>query len=219
VDLGWQGTRITFAQPIDGVDALTTRAIGEVFAENAVAAFALAVNWGVPAAAAASAIGDVAPPPGRFEVIAKRPHVVIDYAHTPDALERTVRTAKSLCTGKLTVVFGAGGNRDQKKRAPMGAAAKSADRILLTSDNPRSEDPRAIAKQIAAGIGSHDQVETVIDRRTAIQRAIAEAAPSDVVLIAGRGHETQQTIGTEVIAFSDVAVARECVANRNRHQS
>src|SRR6478735_4785119 len=129
------------------------RAVGEIFVENALAALAAALASRVP------------PPPGRFQIVRERPCVVIDYAHTPDALSRTLATARVLCRGRLCVVFGAGGNRDRAKRAPMGAAASLADRIVLTSDNPRNEDPMQIADAIRAGIGQHEDVRLEIDRQ------------------------------------------------------
>jgi len=134
--------------------------------------------------------------------------VVVDYAHTPDALQRTLECARELCAGKLSVVFGAGGERDQAKRPMMGEAARVADRVFLTSDNPRSEDPKAIANAIHGGLVGHAGVELVLDRSEAITRAIRDAAREDVVVIAGKGHESEQQIGAEIRHFSDREVAR-----------
>lgn len=111
--------------------------------------------------------------------------------------------------GKVTVVFGAGGNRDKGKRGPMGAAASKADRIILTSDNPRTERAQDIAAAIKRGIVGGAKVEVELDRRRAIAKALASAGPNDAILILGRGHETEQLIGTEKVSFSDVEVARE----------
>lgn len=201
VSVDWQGS---------SVDALRTRAIGDVFAENALGAYLAAVAAGVPADDAADAIASVAPPPGRFEVVHQRPHVVVDYAHTPDALERTLRTARALCRGTLWVVFGAGGSRDADKRAPMGRAASVADRVVLTTDNPRDEDPRAIAAAVRVGIGV-DVIEEA-DRAAAIAYAIRNASEEDVVVIAGKGHERTQVIAGVTLPFDDVAVARSVVS-------
>src|SRR5262249_29662069 len=159
----------------------------------------------------ASALASAETPPGRFEVVARRPNVVIDYAHTPDALRRTVRAARALTRGAVTVVFGAGGKRDQEKRPLMGEAAAGADRVVLTTDNPRDEEPAFIAAAIQRGLASHPGVETILDRRAAIATALASASGDDVIVIAGRGHETHQTIGDALVPFSDRDVAIECL--------
>ena len=204
----WGGTEIELASSWDAVPtSIRVRAIGEIFAENALAALLASIAFGVKGDDAAKAIGACDPPPGRFQVVAERPWIVVDYAHSPDALERTLATAKRLCTGALSVVFGAGGNRDRDKRKPMGEAARVADRVVLTSDNPRGEDPAQIAKAIRAGLEGHAAVEVELDRGKAIERAVRDAAKDDVVLIAGKGHETEQKIGDAVRPFSDVDVA------------
>jgi UDP-N-acetylmuramoyl-L-alanyl-D-glutamate--2,6-diaminopimelate ligase len=211
VDLSWQGTRVRVAGA--EIDELALPVIGEVFAENGLAALAGAIAAGVDARAAAGALAAMPPPPGRFEVVAADPHVVVDYAHTPDALRRTLATARRLCRGELWVVFGAGGQRDQPKRPLMGDAATEADRVVLTSDNPRGEDPAEIARQIAAGLGGR-AYDTILDRARAIATAVREAAAADVVVIAGKGHESTQTIGGETRSFSDREVARAAMAER-----
>ena len=125
--------------------------------------------------------------------------VFVDYAHTPDALEHALAALRETVTGKLAVVFGCGGDRDRGKRSEMGAtAAKLADRLYVTSDNPRGENPQAIVDEIVAGIGSRGHV-VEFDRRRAIERAVAEARPGDAVLVAGKGHETYQIVGPEVL--------------------
>jgi UDP-N-acetylmuramoyl-L-alanyl-D-glutamate--2,6-diaminopimelate ligase len=219
VDVSWSGTRVT----CDVRDAssglprtIHVRAIGEVYAENALAALLGAVAAGVPPALAAAAIAEAAPPPGRFEVVHERPYVVVDYAHGPDALARTVHTARELASGSLFVVFGAGGNRDRDKRGPMGEAVRVADHVILTSDNPRAEDPGEIARSIASGLRGHSSVRTELDRRKAIASAIDAAGEQDVVLIAGKGHETDQLAGGRTTRLSDVDVAREALARRAR---
>ena len=213
VTVSWEGTTVEIsgeALP----RRLAIRAIGHVFAENALAALAAAVASGVDAPAAAAAIGDIAPPSGRFEVVATRPYVVVDFAHTPDALARTLATARNLCTGTLTVVFGAGGGRDRAKRPLMGGAAAVADRVILTSDNPRHESAAAIADEIRAGISDTRSVRVVLDRAEAIRQAVREAEESDAILIAGRGHETEQIVGDRRVPFSDQEVARGAVNAR-----
>jgi UDP-N-acetylmuramoyl-L-alanyl-D-glutamate--2,6-diaminopimelate ligase len=200
VALSWSGTEITLNEA-----SFTVRAIGEIFAENALAALGAAIAMGADRTAAMEALSRAPAPPGRFEVIGRG--VVIDYAHTPDALARTLRSARALCTGRVTVVFGAGGNRDVGKRPGMGAAASIADRIFLTTDNPRDEDPHAIAAGVRAGIASGEVIEEP-DREAAINRAIAEASEDDVVVIAGKGHERTQTIAGVIRPFDDAAIAR-----------
>lgn len=211
VETSWEGTRVALACG-DGMGkvpaALQLRAIGEVQAENALAALAAAIACGVEPSTAARALAAASPPPGRFEIVADRPHVVVDYAHTPDALERTLRTARDLCEGRLTVVFGAGGQRDREKRPLLGQAARQADRIVLTSDNPRDEDPVEIARAIREGIGVHGCVDEILDRRDAIAAALADAADADVIVIAGKGHETSQLAGGVERSFCDADVVR-----------
>jgi UDP-N-acetylmuramoyl-L-alanyl-D-glutamate--2,6-diaminopimelate ligase len=146
------------------------------------------------------------------------PLVVVDYAHSPDALEQVLRALRPLAEargGRLVAVFGAGGERDRGKRAPMGAAAsRLADRIVLTSDNPRSEDPLAILREIEAGVDAPHVVEP--DRAHAIDAAIAEAADPDVVLLAGKGHEAFQEIAGRRLPFSDAEAARAALTRREK---
>jgi UDP-N-acetylmuramoyl-L-alanyl-D-glutamate--2,6-diaminopimelate ligase len=216
VDLTFRGTTLALrASPELAVPAtLHVRGIGDVYAENAAAALAAALAFGVPASLAAPAIEAAPPPPGRFELVAERPYLVVDYAHSPDALARAVRTARRLCRGRVTVVFGAGGDRDRGKRAPMGEAARPADRVIVTTDNPRTEDPAAIARAIRDGLRGHPAVETILDRGAAIAAAVRDAAPDDLVLVAGRGHETEQLLAAGPRPFSDVAALRAAAARR-----
>jgi UDP-N-acetylmuramoyl-L-alanyl-D-glutamate--2,6-diaminopimelate ligase len=206
VAIGWRGTRARLASPSGALalpDELSTRAIGDVYVENALAALVAAVALGAVPARAAAAIAEVPAPAGRFELVREAPHVVVDYAHTPDALLRTLRAARALCTGTLTVVFGAGGDRDRDKREPMGVASAAADRVILTSDNPRSESPTAIAEAIRRGIPDNHPVEVELDRERAIQKAVNEASAGDVVVVAGKGHEVSQESGGQQRRFSD----------------
>jgi UDP-N-acetylmuramoyl-L-alanyl-D-glutamate--2,6-diaminopimelate ligase len=204
----WDGTRIELCGELAGGSAtLAVRAPGEPFAENALAALAAAVAAGVPAPLAAARIARFPPPPGRFERVASRPFVVVDFAHTPDALRRTLETARALCAGSVAVVFGAGGQRDRSKRRWLGVAAAAADRVVVTSDNPRDEDPAAIAAEVVAGLAAHRAVSVELDRQRAIERAIRDADPDDVVVIAGKGHEEVQIVGGSRRPFSDRLVA------------
>jgi UDP-N-acetylmuramoyl-L-alanyl-D-glutamate--2,6-diaminopimelate ligase len=162
----------------------------------------------------AAGLADAGPVPGRFESVpSSGPAVVVDYAHTPDALATALATAREVLgdTGRVIAVFGCGGDRDREKRPQMGAAAEvGADVVIVTSDNPRSEDPGSIADDVVAGMRMTPIVE--LDRRRAIRLALTEAGPADLVLIAGKGHETTQTTGDEVVPFDDRQVAAEELA-------
>jgi UDP-N-acetylmuramyl-tripeptide synthetase len=150
--------------------------------------------------------------PGRFESVDEgQPFtVVVDYAHTPDSLENVLATVRELDSGRVICVFGCGGDRDREKRPVMGRiASELADLAIVTSDNPRSEDPRAIIEEIVAG--TEDELEVVPDRREAIARAVEAAAPGDVVLIAGKGHEQGQQFRDRTVPFDDREVAREAL--------
>ena len=184
---------------------------------NALGVLGCLVANGIPFDESADLLATLPPVPGRMQAVGEKPLVVIDYAHTPDALENVLKALRPVAAargGRLAVVFGAGGDRDPTKRAPMGAiAARLADRVLVTSDNPRSEDPLAIISQIESGIpGPH---ETEPDRAAAIDQAVSKAAKADVVLIAGKGHETYQEIAGRRTHFSDEEHARAALARRN----
>lgn len=187
--------------------------VGEIFAENALAAAAAGLAAGLPGAAVRAGLASCAVVPGRFEVIGDAgPVVVVDYAHTPDALARTCATARALAgAGRVIVVFGAGGETDPDKRGPMGeAVGAAADLAVVTTDNPRREDPRLIAAGLRAGLerGGRAQVVAEADRGRAIAMALELAQRGDVVVIAGKGHESGQTIGAETLPFSDRAQVR-----------
>ena len=155
----------------------------------------------------------VAGVPGRFESIdAGQPFtVIVDYAHTPDSLANVISTARGLGEGRVTVVFGAGGDRDRGKRPLMGrVVAELSDRAILTSDNPRSEDPEAIAADVASG--ALGPLEQELDRRAAIELALSGAGPGDVVVIAGRGAEPEQELASRKVPFDDRAVVREVLS-------
>jgi UDP-N-acetylmuramoyl-L-alanyl-D-glutamate--2,6-diaminopimelate ligase len=181
--------------------------------ENCLAAFATARSLGIDDRVAAAAISSVPGVPGRVEAVeaGQRFLVLVDYAHTPDSVENVLRAARPLAAGRLIVVLGCGGDRDRAKRPLMGrAATANADLSVITSDNPRSEDPRAIIEEIIPGArrgGGAYVLEP--DRRAAIRLAVAEAGPDDVVVIAGKGHETYQELAGRTIAFDDREVAAE----------
>jgi UDP-N-acetylmuramoyl-L-alanyl-D-glutamate--2,6-diaminopimelate ligase len=138
--------------------------------------------------------------------------VVVDYAHTDDALDKALSAVREVTRGEVHLVFGCGGDRDRSKRPRMGeVAARRADGIFVTSDNPRSEDPGRIAAEVLAGLGRR-QARIQLDRRRAIREAIARARPGDAVLIAGKGHETYQLVGPDRLPFDDAEVAREALA-------
>jgi UDP-N-acetylmuramoyl-L-alanyl-D-glutamate--2,6-diaminopimelate ligase len=182
---------------------------------NALAAIGIAQQLGVELEQCAQGLATLDRVPGRMEHVSGGDiDVVVDYSHTPDSLENALIALRETAPRSLAVVFGCGGDRDRGKRPQMGRVAASyADRIYVTSDNPRSEPPEAIVAEIEEGIGSHPHV-TVVDRRAAITRAIDEAQPGDVVLVAGKGHETYQIVGTQTLPFDDVQVAREALERR-----
>ena len=218
---GAEGIRMSVRTPSGPMD-LASPLVGEHNVDNLLAATGVGIALGMETAAIARALGSVATVPGRFErVEAGQPFlVVVDYAHTPDALERTLETARKLRgpSGRLAVVFGCGGDRDRGKRPLMGEiASRLADHVWVTSDNPRSEAPAAIIADIVAGIpagAARDRHETIADRKAAIQRALTWAVAGDVVVIAGKGHETYQIVGSEVLPFDDRAQARAALAGR-----
>jgi UDP-N-acetylmuramoyl-L-alanyl-D-glutamate--2,6-diaminopimelate ligase len=191
--------------------------IGRFNVANAACVLGLLLVRGVPMHAACEALGRVTPPPGRMQNVAPGSGlgVYVDYAHTPDALRAVLGEARSHTEGALWCVFGCGGARDTGKRPEMGRiAALLADRVIVTSDNPRTESPAGIIDDILAGITDKTNVETIEDRAGAIATAIARAGRGDTVLIAGKGHETCQVIGDRRIPFSDADVAAAALAAR-----
>ena len=195
--------------------------IGEVNLPNLLAVIATLLAQGYAAERIEALLPALRPPPGRMELIPggkQSPAVVVDYAHTPDSLERALRSLRSLTTGRLGVVFGCGGDRDPGKRPLMGrAAARYADRIIITNDNPRGEDPLAIAGMAREGVAEENSAKSCqveLDRALAIAAAINSARAGDVVLVAGKGHETTQTIGDSVRHFSDREVAARVLEAR-----
>lgn len=208
-----QRLRLTLAQ---GDLEVRIRQIGRHNASNALVAAGLAEQLGVTLAAIRTGLEGVSGIPGRLERIDEgQPfQVVVDYAHTPDALRQCLATLRKSTHGRLICVFGAGGDRDRKKRPAMAQATFLADNVVVTSDNPRTEPPRQIVDEILAGYSTHLHVDVEIDRRTAIQRAIEGAGPGDTILIAGKGHELSQMIGQQSFRFDDREVARELLRER-----
>lgn len=199
---------------VDGLGRLTVPVGGDVNVLNALVALGCCLSLGLDPVRAAAGLATLGSVPGRFELVSgEHPvAVIVDYAHTPEGISAAIRSARAVVTGRILVVFGAGGDRDHEKRPHMGAAAVDADRVVVTSDNPRSEDPDAIIDQIMEGIPGTTDVARIADRRLAIRSALAEAGPGDAVLILGKGHERGQERQGGVEPFDDRLVAREELA-------
>jgi len=203
-----EGSEWTLVTPRGSAD-VKLPLIGDVNVENALAAAASAFALGQSANVIAERLGNVPQVAGRLEIISTRPTVLRDYAHTPDALERSLKTARAFTRGKLIVVFGCGGDRDKGKRPLMGEIAeRGADCAIVTSDNPRTEDPDAIIDDIEAGMRASSH-ERVTDRLSAIRRAIEMAESGDIVLLAGKGHETYQIRGTTSYPFDEKEIVQD----------
>ena len=213
LDLSTRGLKLEITTPW-GPARLTSRLIGRFNAENLLGALGVLMTAEVSLQDAVEALAYVDSVPGRLQMVRlpNAPLVVVDYAHTPDALEKVLQTLRNLLPSgaKLHCVFGCGGDRDPGKRPLMGEVATHlADLVIITSDNPRSEDPRTIIEDVAAGAHSNYAIEA--DRSIAILKALQSAGPDDVVLIAGKGHETYQEVGTQRLPFDDVQVARDAL--------
>jgi UDP-N-acetylmuramoyl-L-alanyl-D-glutamate--2,6-diaminopimelate ligase len=225
IALDSQGAEFTIVQPLGGLKTspgavhyppagvVRTRLPGHFNVSNALGAFVAATALGVEPDDAAAGLAQAAPPPGRFEPVDEGQafSVLVDYAHTPDSLENALRAAREMTAGRVLAVFGAGGDRDRDKRPKMGrAGAEGADVVIVTSDNPRSEDPEKIVAEVEAGAEGGGTVEVEVDRRAAIAEAFARAKPDDTVVIAGKGHEQgQELAGGRKVPFDDRQVARE----------
>ncbi len=225
VRLSLQGTAFTAATPV-GTVSIKSQLVGEHNVYNLLAAIGVALHEGATLDQVREAVARITNVPGRFErVLAGQPFtVVVDYAHTEDALVRLLTTAHTLKTGRIITVFGCGGDRDRGKRPKMGeAAVRYSDVVILTSDNPRTEDPHAILDQVEGGVINalrqrpHVQYRKIIDRREAITEAVREAQGADMVLIAGKGHEDYQIIGTKKHHFDDREVARNAIEQLGFH--
>ena len=215
---GLAGIRASVDSPWGPLE-ITSPLVGRHNLSNILGAAAACLQIGLPRKVVEAGVANLPAVPGRFEKVeAGQPFgVVVDYAHTPDALERVLAFAREFARGRLLVVFGCGGDRDRGKRPLMGeVAARLADRVFATSDNPRGEEPLAILKEIEIGVkkvslGGKTHV-TIPDRREAIGAALAEARGGDLVVIAGKGHETYQILRDRTIPFDDRVVAREALA-------
>lgn len=204
VVLDVRGSRYAFEYPL----------VGKFNVENIMCAFGIGMQLGYPAATIVEALSEAPQIPGRLQRVPSDDgldiSVYVDYAHTPDALEKAIASIKAVTRGRTIVVFGCGGDRDTSKRPIMGRAALTADYAIVTSDNPRHEDPEAIIADILPGMTSgSDCFEVEIDRRAAIARAIALAVPGDGILVAGKGHEDYQIVGNETLSFDDRIVVAE----------
>jgi UDP-N-acetylmuramoyl-L-alanyl-D-glutamate--2,6-diaminopimelate ligase len=231
-DVSLSGTRARLALP-DGELAVELPLVGDFNLENLTVAVGIALGLGVAPAAIARGVAACPQVPGRMQRVGAElagvPTVLVDYAHTPDAVEKVLRAVRPLTRGKLVAVFGCGGDRDRTKRPRMAeAVAKLADRAVLTSDNPRTEDPQRILSDVEAGLGAMQRVPSagfaaaercyvaLADRRAAIELAIASAAPDDTIVIAGKGHEDYQIIGREKFPFDDREEAQRALERRAR---
>ncbi|MEZ5425315.1 MAG: UDP-N-acetylmuramoyl-L-alanyl-D-glutamate--2,6-diaminopimelate ligase [Pyrinomonadaceae bacterium] len=198
-----------------GIRQITSPLVGKPHVYNMLSAIGVALELGYDPGRIAEGLKSCIGAPGRFERV---PHdgdfaVVVDYAHSDDALLNVLKTARDLTNGRIITVFGCGGDRDKTKRAPMGeVAGRHSDLVILTSDNPRTEDPLQIIRQIENGIKQTNcPYQIISDRREAIHQAISKARTNDVVLIAGKGHETYQIIGNDKFHFDDREIAREAL--------
>jgi len=209
VEITPEGSRFTWRQ-----ESVYLPLLGSVNVINALLSLEVGVLAGIEPRTAARALASIVQIPGRMERVATTPAgaaVLIDYAHTPDALEQLLRQAREFVQpdGKVVVVFGCGGERDRAKRPLMGAVAvRYSDDVIITTDNPRSEDPSAITAEIKSGIVGFDAVHDIPDRAEAIARALLLAGDGDVVVIAGKGHETTQAFADRVVEFDDRTVVR-----------
>jgi UDP-N-acetylmuramoyl-L-alanyl-D-glutamate--2,6-diaminopimelate ligase len=202
-----------------GEIAFSSPLVGDYNLENLLAAVGTALHIGMGLEPIATAMASFPGVPGRMERVQISPQqditAIVDYAHTPDSLESLLTAARPFITGQVICVFGCGGDRDKTKRPQMGKiAADLADRVVVTSDNPRTEDPAQILKDVVAGISRTEGVEVIADRAAAIAHAISIAKPGDGVLIAGKGHEDYQILGTEKIHFDDREQARMALSNK-----
>ncbi|KTC95800.1 UDP-N-acetylmuramoyl-L-alanyl-D-glutamate--2,6-diaminopimelate ligase [Legionella erythra] len=207
-DVSLSGTCIDVLSPW-GEYQLKINALGFFNIYNALAVFSSLLAAGYPHDAVVQVMSQLQPAPGRMEVVAQKPCVIVDYAHTPDALENVLATLEKVKKGKMLVVFGCGGDRDKTKRPMMGRiASQYADIAIITSDNPRTENPEAIIHEIEQGISSHPSLYKIVNREEAIAKAVSLADQNDIVLVAGKGHETYQQIGQVCHHFSDQEIIR-----------
>ena len=223
LQMGPQGVSGTLITPL-GQGAFASPLLGKFNLMNLLEAVGVLLQQGLPLAAMLEALGSFKGVPGRMERVqvarveccdSGLPAVLVDYAHTPDGLESALTACRPFVQGELICVFGCGGDRDRTKRPQMAAiAARLADQVLVTSDNPRTEDPEQILKDVVAGIPEGTPLRVDVDRAQAIAEAIAKAQPQDLVLIAGKGHEDYQILGTTKVHFDDREEAEKALRNR-----
>ncbi len=210
-ELSWQGETVPISSPL----------LGAFNVQNLLVAAGTGVMAGIPLDAVASALGTLPYVAGRMERLPapEGVEIVLDYAHKPDALKVALTACREMAAGRVICVFGCGGDRDRGKRPLMGRiAALGADRVIVTSDNPRTEDPEAIIAEIMTGVPQKADCSVESDRRSAIAAAIDEALPGDVVLVAGKGHEQYQIIGSQRRPFDEREVVSEAVGNRRERR-
>ncbi len=223
VQLGMDGTKFMVNSPL-GRMTITSQLVGEHNVSNMLAAIGVGLEMGMSLGSLEQALQAVSNVPGRFERIQEGQDftVVVDYAHTDDALQRLLEAAENIKQGRIITLFGCGGDRDPGKRSKMGqVAVRKSDLVIVTSDNPRTEDPQTILADIEKGIEALPQearcsYHTIADRAQAIQGAIEEARTGDLVLIAGKGHEDYQILGTQKVHFDDREEARKAIRQRKR---
>mgnify|MGYP001002782959 CR=1 FL=1 len=221
IQLHLSGVSFSIEGPL-GSYRLNLKLAGEFSVYNALAAFAVGMEEGIDSKVVITALEEMTGVPGRFEQVSCGQDfaVVVDYAHTPDGLENVLKTAREVTKGRVITVFGCGGDRDRTKRPLMGQVAGSiSDYVIVTSDNPRSEPPKAIIADIEPGLDCINKpYQVLIDRKEAINKAITFAQKGDIVVIAGKGHESYQIIGDQVLDFDDREVARDILRKRGFQQ-
>jgi UDP-N-acetylmuramoyl-L-alanyl-D-glutamate--2,6-diaminopimelate ligase len=207
LELAWFGTRLDLESPL----------VGRHNVFNLMAAATAAHGLGLAPEAIQAGLARLRVVPGRFERVDLRLpfSVFIDYAHTPDALENVLKLAREVTAARLICLFGCGGDRDRAKRPKMGEiAARLADLVIVTSDNPRTEDPEAIIADIAEGLpADRSRIVTLPDRRAAIRRSLEMARPGDLILLAGKGHETYQVLGRDKVPFDERVIVKEAACS------
>lgn len=209
------GSRCFITSPW-GKSKIEIKALGKFNIYNALAIFSSLLAYGYSLSKVEDVLKKLAPAPGRMEIISQEPYVIVDYAHTPDALQNAILSLKKITKGRIIVVFGCGGNRDKTKRPIMGnIVSKYADIAIITSDNPRTEHPSSIMTEIEAGIERKKIYYKIEDREEAIIKALAIANKTDLILVAGKGHEQYQQIGTTCHPFSDQAIIKALLLKKS----
>lgn len=209
------GTELMITFPDFDSRTVVVPLLGDFNAENALVAAGCALELGLSVDQIIEAMAHASPAPGRFELVSGDDpiRVIVDYAHTPEGVSAAIASVRQLSSGRVIAVIGAGGDRDRAKRPLMGAAGSAADMLIVTSDNPRTEDPVEIIDDIVTGV-SADDVVSIVDRRSAIHSAVERAGDGDVILVLGKGHERSQEIGDRVLPFDDRLVSRTALSER-----